>query len=664
MPDSNLPSRWSRVVLAWIKPTVDGGRWPSKRSVGEDATVWAGLIVDGHDKIAAELFYRHQDDDAEQVKRMTLRYNDEYYATFPIDRLGHYSFRVRAWVDHFATWQDQFKRRVEGGDSRYEIQSELQDGAKILRKAAEQAGKRDARDLERYADAFEDGDVETALAMHVLELARSNDPREGAIESDTYEIHADPELARFGAWYEFFPRSAGPHVDGKPPRHATLDDAADVLPRVKDMGFDIVYLPPIHPIGTTNRKGKDNAPKAEPGEPGSPWAIGSKEGGHKSVHPELGGIEAFDRFVERAENLGLKVALDIAFQTSPDHPYVKDHPEWFRQRPDGSIRYAENPPKKYQDVYPINFESEDWQNLWKELKSVFEFWIDHGVNIFRVDNPHTKPFAFWEWCIGELRDEHPDTIFLAEAFSRPKIMYQLAKLGYNNSYTYFTWRNTKDELIEYCRELYDTEIGDFFRPNFWPNTPDILHDYLVHGGRPAHVVRFVLAATLSSAYGIYGPPYEHVDNRQHAAREEYASNEKYEIRSWNWNDPDSLQPLMKRVNRIRRDNPALHHMRNLQFHDTDSPHLLAYTKQKEDNLILVVANLDPYHEHQGWVHLDLEELGIPGDRPYELHDLLGGERYYWSGHDNYVKLSPHISAVHIFRVHYRVRTEKDFDYFA
>ncbi len=662
MPDSSLPTSWSRVVIAGVKPQVDGGRWPSKRSVGEEVTVWAGLIVDGHDKIAAELFFRHEDDVAYRSRRMRLRYNDEYHADFPIERLGRYSFYIQAWVDAFASWQDQFRRRVEGGDSEYEIESELQDGASILRRAAEDADAEGARILNRYADAFLAGKKDVALSRHVLELAQANDPRPGAIESDTFEIEADPELARFGAWYEFFPRSAGPLVD--PPRHATLDEAAELLPRIKDLGFDIVYLPPIHPIGRTHRKGKDNATVAEPDDPGSPWAIGAKEGGHKSVHPDLGGIKAFDRFVARADKLGLKVALDIAFQTSPDHPYVKQHPEWFKQRPDGSIRYAENPPKKYQDVYPFNFESPDWKNLWRELKSIFEFWIDHGVRIFRVDNPHTKPFAFWEWCLGELRREYPDTIFLAEAFSRPKIMYHLAKLGFNNSYTYFTWRNTKDELIEYCRELYETDVADFFRPNFWPNTPDILHDYLVHGGRPAHVIRLVLAATLSSAYGIYGPPYEHVDNRQHPEREEYASNEKYEVRAWRWNDPNSLQPLIKRVNRIRRENPALQYMRNIRFHQTDSPHLLAYSKQKDDNLILVVANLDPYHEQQGWVHLELDELGIPADRPFEVHDLLGGERYYWNGNDNYVKLSPHILPAHIFRIHYRVRTEEDFDYFA
>ncbi len=662
MPDTNLPQTWSRVVLSWIRPGVDGGEWPVKRSVGEELTIWAALVVDGHDKIAAEAFFRHESED-DRVQRMRLQYNDEYFASFPIEELGKYYYRVRAWVDPFATWQDQFERRVQGGDTRYEIQSELKEGAVLLRRAAEVASEADAAQLKSYADAFEAGDVEKGLEAHVLELAQANDPRDGAVVSDTYELHADPELARFAAWYEFFPRSTGAaSKDGKP-GHGTLDDAADVLPRIKELGFDVVYLPPVHPIGKTHRKGKDNAPKARAGEPGSPWAIGAAEGGHKSVHPDLGGIEAFDRFVARAEELDLKVALDIAFQTSPDHPYVKEHPAWFKQRPDGSIRYAENPPKKYQDVYPMNFESEDWQALWQELKSVFEFWIGHDVRIFRVDNPHTKPFAFWEWCIRELRQEHPDLIFLAEAFSRPKIMYGLAKLGYNNSYTYFTWRNTKSELVEYCREIYDTEIGEYFRPNFWPNTPDILHEYLVHGGRPAHIIRFVLASTLSSAYGIYGPPYEHVDNNQHPEREEYVNNEKYEIRSWNWKDPNSLQPLMKRINKIRRDNPALQFMRNLSFHQTDSPHLIAYSKRQRDNLILVVVNLDPYHEQQGWLHLPLSDLAIPEDRPYEVHDLLGGERYYWSGPDNFIQLNPHVSPAHIFKVHARTTKEWDFDYF-
>jgi starch synthase (maltosyl-transferring) len=594
---------------------------------------------------------------------MPLHQNDEYTASFPVERLGRYQFRVRAWIDRFGTWQDLFRRRVKGGEAEKELKSELLDGADLLRQAASHASGPDAQQLAAYADAFEAGDIEQALDPVVLELARRHDPREGLVESATYPLLADPALARHGAWYEFFPRSA--RGDDQ---HATLDDAAERLPRIKELGFDIVYLPPIHPIGTTHRKGKDNAPTAGPDDPGSPWAIGGDrgdgtKGGHKSVHPELGGIEAFDRFVARANELGLEVALDIAFQTSPDHPYVEEHPEWFKHRPDGTIRYAENPPKKYQDVYPINFETEDWKGLWMELRSVFEHWIDHGVTIFRVDNPHTKPLAFWEWCIRTLREEHPEVIFLSEAFTRPKTMYHLAKIGFNNSYTYFAWRNSKHELEAYAEELFQTEVADFFRPNFWPNTPDILTDYLVHGGRPAHVIRFVLAATLSSVYGIYGPPYEHVDNRQHPKREEYAQNEKYEIRTWNWHDPDSLQPLIKRVNRIRKENPALLHLRNLEFHPIDNPQILAYAKSTPDNLILCVVNLDPYNTQSGWLHLPLDDLGLDGGEPYEVHDLLGGERFLWNGPSNYVELNPHVMPAHIFRIHRHRRTERDFEYF-
>jgi len=479
------------------------------------------------------------------------------------------------------------------------------------------------------------------------------------IESEVYSVEVDSPLARFAAWYEFFPRSAGESLQP----HATLEEAAELLPRIKEMGFDIVYLPPVHPIGKTNRKGKDNSPVASEEEPGSPWAIGSDEGGHKSIHPDLGGLSAFDAFVAKADELGLKVALDVAFQTSPDHPYVKEYPEWFLQRPDGSIRYAENPPKKYEDVYPFNFECDDWKSLWEELKSIFEFWIERGISIFRVDNPHTKPFDFWAWCIQDLRSRHPELIFLAEAFSRPKIMYTLAKLGFNNSYTYFTWRNTKFELEEYCRELFQTEVAEFFRPNFWPNTPDILHEYLVHGGRPAHVIRLVLATTLSSAYGLYGPPYEHINNKQHTHREEYADNEKYEVRTWNWDDPHSLQATIKRLNSIRRENPALHEMRNLRFHRTENQHILAYSKQTGENLILVIVNLDPFQVQEGWVHLPLEKLGIKQNKPYQVHDLFGGEHYLWQGEYNYVRLDPGITPAHIFRIYHHVRTEQDFQYF-
>lgn len=663
-PAPSLPETWSRAQLVWVKPCVDDGRWPIQRVVGETVEVVAGVIVDGHDKLAVELVYAREGDGDEHVLPMPLRWNDEHVASFVVEELGVYTYRVRAWLDQFGTWQDLFRRRVEGKVGADELRGELLEGAALLRRAARKAGDADARKLlEDYAALFEHGNVEAALQDDVVRLARAWEPRDGLVESQVLGVRVDPVLARCSAWYEFFPRSAS----DEPGRHATLDEAAERLPRIKDMGFDIVYLPPIHPIGETFRKGKDNAPAAQAGEPGSPWAIGGDEdgrkGGHKSVHPALGGMAAFERFVARADALGLRVALDIAFQTSPDHPYVEDHPEWFRHRPDGTIRYAENPPKKYQDVYPLDFESEHWRALWQELESVFEFWIERGVRIFRVDNPHTKPFAFWEWCIGALRAAHPDVIFLAEAFSRPKIMYALAKLGYNQSYTYFTWRNTKQELIEYCTELFAGDVAEFYRPNFWPNTPDILHEYLVHGGRPAHVIRYVLAATLSSAYGVYGPPYEHVANQQHPLREEYADNEKYEIRAWSWHDPGSLQPLMKRVNRIRRENPALQHMRNIRFHDIDNPELIAYSKTQGDNIVLVIVNIDPYQTQGGWLHLLPEDLGLPADRPYHVHDLLGGERYMWHGARNFVQLDPHVLPAHVFCVERMTRSEKDYEYF-
>ncbi len=643
-PVSDIPSSFSRIDIVRVTPSVDNGAYPIKRSVHEPVDVLAGVICDGHEHLGVELVWGPVGGE-EHVTPLKLRYNDEYLGAFTPSTLEPYQYRVRAWIDRYTTWQDMFKRRVDGGSDKAELHTELQDGASLLRDAAAQASGRDRKRLEQAATAFEKGTVKRALDESLLALAQQYDPRQGAVESKPYPVYVDPELARFGAWYEFFPRSAPSSQ-----RHATLDDAASLLPRIKELGFDIVYLPPIHPIGTAFRKGKDNSPTAQPGEPGSPWAIGNTDGGHKAVHQELGGMDAFERFVAKATTYGLKVALDIAFQTSPDHPYVKDHPEWFKHRSDGTIRYAENPPKKYQDVYPFDFEGEEWQSLWEELRSVFQFWMDKGITVFRVDNPHTKPLAFWEWCIGTLRQDHPELIFLAEAFTKPKTMYQLAKIGFNNSYTYFAWRNSKQELTEYATELFQTGAVDFYRPNFWPNTPDILTDYLTHGGRPAHVIRLVLATTLSSVYGIYGPPYEHVYNHQHPKREEYADNEKYEIRAWNWYDDHSLQPLMKRLNQIRKGNRALQFMHNLRFHTIDNPQLIAYSKTAEDHVILCVVNLDPYTHQFGWVDLPLAELGLPGDRGYEVYDMLGGERYSWHGSRNFVALNPHVLPAHVFRI--------------
>jgi len=433
------------------------------------------------------------------------------------------------------------------------------------------------------------------------------------------------------------------------------------------MGFDVLYLPPIHPIGHTNRKGKNNAPEAGPGDPGTPWAIGNGSGGHKAVHPALGTLDDFRHLMVAAREQGIEVALDLAYQCSPDHPYVKDHPEWFRWRPDGTVQYAENPPKKYEDIYPLNFEVENPRELWDELRSIVQFWIDQGVRIFRVDNPHTKPFPFWEWIITNTKKDHPEVIFLAEAFTRPKVMYRLAKLGFTQSYTYFTWRNSSWELTQYFTELTQTDIREFFRPNVWTNTPDILTAYLQNGGRPAFMTRLVLAATLAASYGIYGPAFELCEaEAREPGSEEYLNSEKYEIRHWDIERPDSLKEFIARVNRIRHDNPALQSDHSLEFHTTDNEQLICYSKKTKDlsNLIITVVNLDPHYVQSGWVDLPLAALGIPNGQTYEVHDLLGNGRYLWNGPRNYVELNPHVCPAHIFRVHSRLHNEQSFDYYA
>jgi starch synthase (maltosyl-transferring) len=445
-----------------------------------------------------------------------------------------------------------------------------------------------------------------------------------------------------------FPRSAG---NGQ--AHGTFRDVEAQLPYVAGMGFDILYLPPIHPIGNGKRKGRNNALAAAPGDPGSPWAIGSADGGHKSIHPQLGTPAEFRHLVAAAREQGLEVALDIAFQCAPDHPYVTEHPAWFRHRPDGSIQYAENPPKKYQDIYPFNFDTDDWKALWLELRSIFEHWIDEGVTVFRVDNPHTKPYPMWEWMIGEIKREHPQVIFLAEAFTRPRPMHRLAKLGFTQSYTYFTWRNTKAELTEYFTELAHDASREYFRPNVWPNTPDILHEYLQSGARAAFVARLVLAATLSANYGIYGPAFELMEHVPREPRsEEYRDSEKYEIKAWNRERPDSLRPLIARVNAIRRTNPALHGNWRLRFHAIDNPQLLCYSKGTEDlaNVVLTVVNLDPRNPQTGWTTLALAELGVDPAAAFEVHDLLTDARYRWQGPHNYVELRPSELPAHILRV--------------
>ncbi|HYH43543.1 MAG TPA: alpha-1,4-glucan--maltose-1-phosphate maltosyltransferase, partial [Burkholderiales bacterium] len=495
-----------RAVIDRVLPEVDAGRFAVKRTIGETMIVEAHVFADGHDALACRLGYRLDRESEWTEVPMTALVNDEWRGEFPLEKLGRYRYTVTAWVDHFLSWRNELKRRVDPAD----IASAALVGGKLIAEAANRAGGNDAHRLREWGgQLIETQDPEEIKALALDEgmaavAMRYPDRRFEAVYERELTLVVDPVRARFSSWYEFFPRSQSP----EPGRHGTLRDCEARLPYVADLGFDVLYLPPIHPIGRVKRKGRNNSLEPTEDDVGSPWAIGSDEGGHKSVHPALGTLDDFHRLVAAAGKLGIDIALDIAFQCAPDHPYVKEHPEWFTWRPDGTVQYAENPPKKYQDIYPLNFETDDWQALWQELRSVFSFWIEQGVRIFRVDNPHTKPFAFWEWAITEIKREHPDVLFLAEAFTRPRIMHQLAKLGFSQSYTYFTWRNTKQELTEYFTELSHGPGREYFRPNCWPNTPDILHQYLQEGGRPAFMVRLVLAATLAANYGIYGPAFE------------------------------------------------------------------------------------------------------------------------------------------------------------
>jgi starch synthase (maltosyl-transferring) len=595
-----------------VRPQVDGGRYPAKRAIGDEVVVEADVFADGHDAVAAELLFKYFEEKTWKRVAMDFRYNDHWVASFRVEKLGRYQYTVRGWTDPFLTWRrDLVKRRDAGQD----LSLDFLIGAQLIENdvLADEARSPE----ERYRAAME------------IEIPTPDEASVVTYEK-ALEVVVDPVRARFSSWYECFPHSFG-----------GLRGLIGHLPYVEELGFNVLYLPPVHPIGVTARKGKNNAVAAKPGDVGSPWAIGGPEGGHKALNPELGSFDDFHALVAAAEKRGMQVALDIAFQCSPDHPYVREHPEWFRWRPDGTVQYAENPPKKYQDIYPFEFETEAWKSLWEELKRVFEFWIGHGVKIFRVDNPHTKPFAFWDWAISELKKKNPELIFLSEAFTRPRIMHKLAKLGFTQSYTYFTWRNTKQELVEYFTELTKDPSREYFRPNVWPNTPDILHEYLQRGGRPAFIVRAVLAATLAANYGMYGPAYELQERTpREPGSEEYLNSEKYEIKRWDLKRADSLAPLISRLNRIRNENPALQRDWSLQFHPIDSDQLLVFSKREKENEILVAVNLDPLHTQSGWVDF----------APCALHDLLSGGHYTWTGPRNYIELSPHTLPAHVFKV--------------
>lgn len=654
----------NRVVIENVRPEINGGSFPVKRVVGEKVIVTADIFGDGHDSISARLLYKRQGDKGWQEASMQFIENDLWMGQFIVEELGPYLYTIEGWVDQFRTWQKDLKKKFEAGQ---DIRVDVLIGIEHLERAVKRTSKNDRKKLSEYINVFKkETDIEKTVTVILgKEIGKLMDryPDKGLATRYEKELAVLVDRARavFSTWYELFPRSC-PSRSGE---HGTFRDCETIIPEIARMGFDVLYLPPIHPIGRTNRKGKNNLPQAGPGDVGSPWAIGSDKGGHKAVHPELGTIEDFERLVARAGEHGVEIALDLAFQCSPDHPYVKEHPKWFRWRPDGTVQYAENPPKKYEDIFPLNFETDHWPELWEELKNVVLFWIGKGVRIFRVDNPHTKTFPFWEWLIKEIKRDYPEVIFLAEAFTRPKVMYYLAKLGFTQSYTYFTWRNTKREFMEYLTELMKTEVREYFRPNFWPNTPDILPEQLQYGGRSAFTIRMALAATLSSSYGIYGPAFELCVNDAVPGKEEYLHSEKYELKHWDWDAPGNLKDFIARVNRIRRENPALQIPWILKFYEVDNDYLLFYAKATEDfsNIILVVVNLDPYHTQSGWLKVPIHELGIDPDQPYLVHDLLSDDKYIWQGERNYVELNPQVLPANILRIRKRLKRETDFDYF-
>ena len=668
-----------RAVVDAVMPCIDGGRFAVKCVAGERFAVQADCFADGHDVLRVVLRWRAEDGADWHEEPMRSTGNDRWLAWFTPPVPGCYRYTVTAWVDGFDSWRHELSRRVDAADIRIAAQV----GATLLGAAAARATGADRESLASAAEALARAAADSTLdAAHLKSLALDAETARTAARHPDRSMQAgygfelpltaDRDRARFSTWYELFPRSASPEAG----RHGTFADVEARLPAIAAMGFDVLYLPPIHPIGRVQRKGRNNALAAGSGDTGSPWAIGAAEGGHKSILSALGTAADFASLVARAASLGLDMALDIAFQCAPDHPYVKAHPSWFKHLPDGSVQYAENPPKKYQDIYPFNFETDDWRALWGELKSVFDHWIAQGVTMFRVDNPHTKAFGFWEWVIGAIKREHPGVIFLAEAFTRPKVMHRLAKLGFSQSYTYFTWRQTKYELTTYFTELSQGPGKDYFRPNAWPTTPDILTEQLHGGERAVFMARLVLAATLSANYGLYGPAYELMEHvPREPGSEEFHDSEKYQQRTWNLNRDDSLAPFIARVNRIRRDNRALQSDRSLRFFDTDNEQLIAYAKTHRndsdgaapgagiDNVVLTIVNLDPHNPQSGWVDLDADVMGIDDQQAYQMHDELSDQRFRWQGLRKFVLLDPQRSPAHVFVLRRRQRSERDFDYF-
>ncbi len=651
------------VIIENITPELDGGRYPVKREYGDSLNVEADVFKDGHDVLAVWLLFRKKGAARWSKMAMAPLGNDRWGASIWLDEVGRYEYTVRAYGDVYRSWVDE---AVKKHKAKQVIDSELLEGRRLVTEAMARAPKgaqKAFKELLGRLDAAVDqaGAVAAATSQEAIQLVAEYPDETWFCEYDkVLEVTVDRVEARFAAWYEFFPRSAGKTTE----RSATFKECEERLPEIARMGFNVVYFPPIHPIGKSNRKGRNNSVTSKPGEPGSPYAIGSEEGGHKAVEPGLGTLQEFQRFITKCRSHGLEVALDFAINCSPDHPYVKEHPDWFYKRPDGTIKYAENPPKKYQDIYPVNFQCADWPALWQEMRSIIEFWLEQGVQIFRVDNPHTKPVAFWEWMIRSVQQKYPRAIFLAEAFTKPKMMRALAKAGFTQSYTYFTWRNFKHEITEYFTELTQGPMKEYFRGNLFPNTPDILPTILQEGGRAAFQLRAVLATTLSSVYGIYSG-FELCEGQGIPGTEEYFNSEKYEIKVWDWNRPGHIKDLITRLNQARKENPALQEYDNLRFFHAQNDNVLFYGKSTPDksNIVLVVVNLDPYQLQHSFIHFPVEQFGIKPDEVYQVHDLISDQRFLWKGERNYVELDPKVRVAHVFRVRRWVKRENNFDYF-
>jgi len=639
-----------RVVVDYVSPKLNDGEFPIKRVVNEIVHVNAHVMADGHDVVAASVIYKHESKGKWNELRMYPGDDNEWNVSFTVKEQGYYSYKIEGWIDHALNWQHGISRKLE--DNQY-VSSELLEGVELIKAIINKVTKSERNYLKHLQKIFSDKEsykeaIAEAVSDKLHHIFYNNPVKQLINSSKEFQIYVDRLKARFSTWYEFFPRSASK----KKGVHGTFKDCERLLSRVAGMGFDTLYFPPIHPIGEVNRKGKNNSTEASKGDVGSPWGIGSKLGGHKDIHPELGTIEDFKSLTKKAKALDLEIAMDFALQVAPDHPWVKEHPQWFKWRPDGTVQYAENPPKKYQDILPLFFETKDYKNLWKETLDTFMYWIDCGINIFRVDNPHTKPFYFWNWIISEIKKKHPDVLFLAEAFTGPKIMQQLAKQGFTQSYTYFTWRNSKHELTGYVEELTKTDQREFMRPNFWPNTPDINPFHLQGANVSKYIQQYALAATLSSNVGIYGPVFEYMINDSLPNREEYLNSEKFQITHYDWNIKNNLITMITKINKIRQKEEALQQTNNIKFCHIENDNLMAFYKWNNDKTseLIIIISLDPYHAQHGSMQLPLTDLkAIEPGRPVQVYDYISGNSYNWYDEWNYIELQPDLP-LHIFKI--------------